>query len=985
VRRTRGTREHGDAETRGRNPFRVSGSPPLRGRLLNFLFACVLLAASNAGAQEDFQGATVQAIRFETDVKFDTGSLLEMLAVQVGKPLSIRDVQSSIEVLYGTGDFRDIVVDAAGSGVDVALTFRLSIHYRITEIVLEGFDGERQRAQRELVIRRGDVLSLDAVDRSAIAIQEALRRRGFLEAVVDPETRFQREENRAEVIFHATLGPQAKVAAIQLEGSLAPFTEAELIAAMGRKIGSEYRADRSRSDGEKLQRFLINKDHRRAEVRFLDAPYDPETDTVRLRYRVNVGPKVRVEVTGVERSRVRRWIPFRRNEGYSGDVVERARDRIVSEFQRRGHFFVIVEVAEEMIGDAFVLTYKIEPGQRYRLDDIEFDGNVKVSDSKLEDLIATRVGGFRGFLASLVGRPSGVTQQQLDDDRDAVEAYYRLQGFTEAKIGQPVAKGAADGTLDVRFPIVEGTQTLVSDVIVEGNEKIPAERLPELQLRVGDPLNPLLLRNDLVALQTHYSDLGYVEAQVTHLIEFTPDKSGARLRFRIAEGPRVRLDEVLVQGNSYTQREVILKKSRLQRGDPFSYRSLLEAQRNLYRLGIFQRVELIPQPGGTAVAERDLLVQVDEGRNLTVSGSVGWNEAEGLSGSAAISHRNLFGTARYAGIDALYAEKRRRYAASYQEPFIFGYDIPVQLTLFKGEEEREPADGFVNFDRLGTFIEATRVVGEQTEWSLRYEYRLVECVVQNPAQPDPRDLCAKVTSDLPIPGLPREDQEIQISSVSPTFFWDRRNDPINPTRGFFASASVEYAFPLFRAETNFVKGFTQGAWYRPLSERSLLAFSGRIGVIEPLKPADERGGVVPFAERFLAGGETTHRAFKTDSLGILCEDDPAPPGGTEQCGTLIRDENGRLIAIGGKALVLLSAEYRFPLFASLGGSVFVDGGNVFADSGDVFDVGEFRWGVGTGLRYLTPIGPVRLDIGFKLDRKEGEDPYATFLSLGYAF
>lgn len=944
------------------------------------VLALLLLSAIAHG--QDFRGATVDAIRFETDVRFETGPLAEMLAVQVGRPLSIREVQSSIETLYGTGDFRDIVVEAAASGVDVSVTFRLSIHYRVTDIVLEGFGGERQRAQRELAFRRGDVLSLDAVDRSAVAMQEMLRRRGFLEAIVDPETQFQREENRAAVIFHATLGPQAKIGAIRLEGSLDPFTEAELVAALGRKIGSDYRAERARGDGERLKRFLINRDYRRADVRFLDAPYDPEAKTVLVRYRVNVGPKVRVEVTGVERSRVRRWIPFGRNEGYSGDVVERARDRIVTEFQRRGHFFVAVDVAEETIGEQFVLTYKVDPGGRFRLDEIDFDGNVKVSDSKLRDIVRSRPRGFRGFLASLVGRPTGVTQQQLNDDRDAVEAYYRLEGFTEARVSQPVAKAGPGGRLHVRFPIAEGPQTLVDAVIVEGNEKIPTERLPRPQLQEGEPLNPLLLRNDIVALQTLYSDRGYVEAQVTHLVEFTPDKTGATIRFRIAEGPRVKVDEVLVQGNSYTDRDVILKKSRLQRGDPFSYRSLLEAQRNLYRLGIFQRVEMIPQESGTAVAERNIIVQVDEGRNLTVGGSVGYNQLEGISGSATVSHRNLFGTARYAGVDVLYAQNRRRYTVSYQEPFIFGYDIPVQFTLFRGEEEREqPAGGFVNFDRVGSFIEASRVVGEQTQWSLRYEYRFVECVVRDPT--DPRDLCAKVTSELPLPGLPREDQEIQISSLAPTFFWDRRNDPINPTDGFFTSASVEYAFPLFRAETNFIKGFAQGAWYRPITERTLIALSGRLGVIEPLKPADEPGGVVPFAERFLAGGETTHRAFKTDTLGILCEDDP---GATlDQCGTLIRDPDGRLIAIGGKALALISAEYRFPIYASLAGAVFLDGGNVFPDSEDVLEFGDFRWGAGAGLRYLTPIGPVRLDIGFKLDRKEGEDPYATFLSLGYAF
>ena len=938
---------------------------------------------------QDFQGATVSEIRFVTDAPFDTSELSSEISVKVGEPLSVRQVQSSVEALFNTGNFRDVVVDASRTGMDVIVTFRLSIHYRVADIDLEGFGGERQRAQREMAIRVGDVLSLDAIDRSAVAMQEILRRRGFLEAVVDPQTNFRRAENEATIQFIATLGPLARIGAIDLEGNLAPFTESELIQAMGRKVGSEYRASRARDDADKLERFLVNKGHRRADVRLVDAPYHAESDTVQVRYRVNVGPKVRVEVAGVERSRVRRWIPFRRNEGYSGDVIERARDRVIEELQKRGHFFATVDVTEEMQAGEMVITYKVEPGPQYKLDDIQFEGNATVSENRLEKVISSRpAGGFRSFLANLFRRPIGVTQDKLNDDAEALEAYYRLHGYTEADVKQPIARGNPDGTLDVTFPIVEGPQTLVDAVVVEGNEKIRANDLPELKLRPGDPLNPQVLREDLIALQTYYNDLGYAESVVSHQVEFTADKSGATVRYGVQEGPKVDVDEVIVEGNTYTETDVILRKSRLDKGDPYSLRSLLEAQRNLYRLGIFQRVELDDRIADTGVAERDVVISVAEGRNLTVGGSVAYSDFDGYGGSLSVSHRNLFGTARYAGVEAVYFTKRQRFALSYQEPFIFGYDIPVQVTIFQGEEERRPSPDsapFANFRRLGTFVEATRVVGDQTQWSLRYEYRLVECVVQDPTRvpEDQNDLCNAATGvgEFPLEDFPLEAQEIQISSITPVFFFDKRNDPLNPSRGFFTSVAAEYAFPLFTAQTNFLKGFVQSAWYLPLTERSQLAFSGRLGTIEPLKPRDEPGGVVPYAERFLAGGENTHRAFETDSLGIFCDPDTPPPCEP----TLIRTPDGDIVAVGGNGMALISAEYRFPIFGQLRGATFVDAGNVFADGDDIFDVNNFRYGAGFGLRYLTPVGPIRGDIGWKLDRKEGEEPYAAFLSLGYAF
>ena len=957
-----------------------------------FLIATLALAVPAQG-QTELQGSTIGAIRFETDVPFNTEELDELIPIKVGQPLSIRAVQDSVRALFGTQNFRDVQVDATRSGMDVVLTFRLSIHYRIDNVRFEGFDDLRTRAQREMKIRTGDVLSLDAVDRSAIAIQDMLERRGFLEATVDPEVLFTRERNSADVIFHGTLGPPARIADIEFEGSIQPFTREELLDAMGNRIGKEYRSDRARENAENLERFLLNKGYRRADVRFIDAPYDSNTDTVRLRYRVTVGPEVRVEVAGVDRRAVRRWIPFRRNEGYSGDILERARDRIIAEYQRRGYFLVAVDIVEETVAGELVITYKVDPGQKYKLDDVVFEGNDKIAESELEEVITTSPrGGFRSLLAGLFRRPIGVTQEQLDDDRDSIEAYYKLHGFTEARVGQPVARGNPDGTLDVHFPIVEGPQTIVTAIVIEGNDKIPTDRLPDQQQKVGEPFNPQLVGQDLVALQNYYADRGFVDIQIVPAREVTPDKTGMTLRYQITEGPLVTLDEVIVQGNSYTDRDVILLKSRLQKGEPFSYLSLLQAQRNLYRLGIFSRVEMIPQRTGTSTAERDVTIQVDEGRNLTVSGSIGYSEEEGASGSVALSHRNLFGKARYAGVEALIAQRRERFALSYQEPFIFGQDIPTQLTVFRAEELRDNIGEngeFVNFRRLATFIEASRIFREQTEWSARYEYRIVECFITEPE--NPLDLCNAVQreGEFPIPGLPREDQQIQISSVTPTFFWDRRNDLLNPSRGFFASASAEYAFPLFRAKTNFVKGYAQSAWYKPITERSQFVVSGRLGLIEPLKPADDPdgGGIVPFAERFLAGGENTHRAFETDRLGVFCEPDPDDPSQQEDpdCQGTLKLREGSIVAIGGKALALVSAEYRFPIFASLRGAVFVDGGNVFAVASDVLNVGEFRWGVGTGLRYLTPIGPVRLDIGFKLDRREDEDPYATFLSLGYAF
>lgn len=920
------------------------------------------------------EAPVITSVSFKPDTNFDTTRLHDLVSTRLGTPLSIRATQDSIKALYATGDFRDIQVDAAQSGAAVALTYRLSINYRVRDIAFEDIGEHRARADREVQFRVGDVFSLNAVDRSAVGIQNVLRRRGYLEATVDPEVRFDRAQNEVDVTFFVTKGPRARIAAVNLEGDLGPFNTAQLLDAMRVAPGGDYSLERAREGADRLRRFLIRRKHRAANIRYIGETYDADANSVTLAYRVEVGPTVEVQVTGVPRRAVRRLIPFGRSEAYSEDRIARAQDEIVEAYQRRGHFFAVADTREEREGNVLRVIFDVRPGQRYKLDDVLFEGNNTIGEDELREVVSVApVGGFRRLLATLTRRPIGVTQEQLNADRDALETFYRLEGFAQARIGQARVMPAGDGTIDVVFPIDEGPRTLVTQLEIEGAEEFAPGALPELQLAVGEPLNPLELNSDLIALRTHYADAGYPEVQVTPSVDVSEDRTAATVRYRISEGPKVTFDEVVVTGNDYTDRSVILRKAGIREGEPFSFREILAAQRELQRLAIFQRIEVTPQRAGTATSERDVTIEVEEGKALSVSGAIGYSTDEGARGAASIAHRNLFGTARYLGLDARYSELKNRYVLTYREPFTFGFNVPTQVSIFRNEEQRSTA----LITGLGTFIEASRVVREQTRWSLRYDYRRVTVECENGECPD----------------LRREDTPIQISSVTPTFFWDRRDDPLNPHSGFFASSSLEYAFPLFSAKTSFLKTFTQGAWYRPFG-RSTLAVSGRIGLIEQLSRAPD--GVdadeaalydVPFSEKFFAGGETSHRAYELETLGVFCEADPYSPCDDA---TLRLDRDGNdIIPLGGNGLGIINVEYRFPLFGSLFGGVFADIGNVWRDI-DAIDLGEVRYGVGAGLRYVTPVGPVRLDFGYKLNRAEVngqpvEDPFAIFLTIGYPF
>ena len=944
-------------------------------------------------------GRPIAQINFRADAEFDTAAMAEEVTLQPGGRVSIREVQTSIRNLFATGNFRDIRVDAADAAEGVVLTFSLYLHYRLDEIEIVGLENrsDRNRARRELTIRAGEILSLDNVDDSAAAIEEMLHQQGFLEATVDPETNFDRTTSLADVQFTVEPGPLAKVSSVEIEGDTAPFTKQELIDRMTRSPGRVFHLEEAREDADRMKNHMVRRDYRRADVDFLGYEYDRDSNTVALRYRIAAGPKVQVAVSGVPRNTVRRWLPFARNQEYSEDVVVRAADRIVEGLQMRGHYEATVDVESSLEDGVWTTTFDVSPGPRYRLTEVGFSGNQKIDEDALQGAIVTAPrGGIRGFLQTLFRRPSGVTAEQLSDDQDSLETFYRFEGFSEATVGDPIVTTRADGTMTVEFPIVEGPQTLVSQVVVEGNDQILTDDLPRPRLRAGEPLNPQTLHDDVVALQTRYANRGYVEVQVISRVATSDDKTSAAVTYVIAEGPQVDINSVVVRGNTYTDRDVVLRRSNLEPGQPFNYTRLLEAQRELYRLGIFQRVEVQSSRAETTTADRGVVIRVEEGRNLTLTGSVGLRAQRGQIGeglqlaerfSGAIAHRNLFGTGRYLGLEGVYSGDEREAYLTFREPFISRWNVPVQLQLFQTDDSTRAE---TRIRQRGTSIEATKVAGLQARWSTRYEYKISECLSG--------ELCDVVREGKPVESLDRSLLDIEISSVSQTVFWDRRNDIIDPRRGFFTSASVEYAFPFISADTGFLKEFLQGAWYLPVSARTTIALSGRVGLIQPYaeKFNEDLGRntlvPVPLSERFTAGGETTHRAFALDRLGNLCIDkvgdryvqtpdcEPTLYAAISEDGMSI----GPILPLGGNSMLLFNAEYRFPIFGdTFGGAVFADVGNVYAGTRIRFD--ELRYGAGIGFRYLSPVGPLRVDVAMPFERRWYEDSIQYFLTLGYAF
>jgi translocation and assembly module TamA len=485
-----------------------------------------------------------------------------------------------------------------------------------------------------------------------------------------------------------------------------------------------------------------------------------------------------------------------------------------------------------------------------------------------------------------------------------------------------------------------------------------------LPLQEGGGFHPVLLDGMLDALRAAYATKGYTRAQLSAREDWNPDHTLVDLTVEALEGPRQVVDRILVRGNQRTQGDVIQRTIDLDRGEAISQATLFETERSLYQLGIFSRVVVEFVPSGLDETERDVLIRVEEGKPRSVLYGVGWDSEGGFRGSLAFTDNNVWGKAYSLRTDLRWSQRDKRFHVLFNQPYLG--ERPVSLTSTVFYEQEAPRDRPYEVTRYGARAEAVRVYGNR-RISVGIDSRIVE---------------PSVDPGIASNEIERLDQPYQVTSLVPTFFWDRRDDPLSPTRGWSSLAQVQYAFPVpaFRTDTEFLKLFVQQTGYYSLGRPGGFAASLRAGTIAPFKSIPTSGGVVlpfpsrnvPIAERFFAGGDATHRAYGRDELGIRGE-------------TLIVNPNGGgYVPVGGDGLLLLNLEYRFPVFGEFGGTVFLDSGNVWADWHSI-SLGDLKNGVGLGARYNSPIGPIRAGIGFKLNREPGESGYALFVNIGNPF
>jgi outer membrane protein insertion porin family len=594
------------------------------------------------------------------------------------------------------------------------------------------------------------------------------------------------------------------------------------------------------------------------------------------------------------------------------------------------------------------------------VDDILVEGNTVFTTRQILSMMDTERSGWL--------RAHPYREDVLERDRDIITEQYVASGYLAAEVRQAVQRTAGGGGVVITLKITEGRRTLTGGISFEGNAVFTAEELAEgLKLKPAAPFSERFLEEDRYRILARYAERGYLYTRVE--AERKPAGDGAseaedgngqratagstpevmNIRFRISEDQQVTIGKVILRGNLATRDRVILRELEPRTGEPYNYELLLKSQQRVYRYGYFSLAKFEPVHPNEKEMTKDMLFTVEERPAGAVEFGVGYGTLDRLRGFAEISHRNIWGTARYASVRLEASDILLREALTIQEPWFLGYRyLESKFILARSDSKNinERTREIYYQTRKTTASYGAERHYEGLRTSLTYQYENVENYNVQPA--------AELT--------PEDSGRVLVSSLSPAVILDKRDDAFNPTKGSLYGLNIKEAMKELRSEVDFTKVTVQGTWYLPMTGNTIAALSGRAGMGWPHHETVE----IPLHERYYLGGNNTVRGFTQDSVGPYN-----------------LDASGDRIPTGGSSMVQFNAEIRWNTGGGIGFVFFTDAGNVWVRQ-DI-QLNDLRASYGAGFRYHTPVGPLRIDYGQKINRQPGESPGELHFSIGQAF
>jgi outer membrane protein assembly complex protein YaeT len=943
-----------------------------------------LACAANAPAQiAQFEGQKIADIQYSPGPLLDPADLEVVQLLRKGDTLEALDVGDTIDAMFATGRFADIVVEAEKAPAGgVIVRFVLTPQLFVGGSTVDGdFDNPPNRAELEsgsqLVL--GTPFYDEDVQRSVDRMTRLFRSNGLFEGSVKPKIErpppgSDGDGQQVFVTFQVKPGKRAKYGMPVIEGA-GPLSDSTILKATGWRYPlihwwKHVTSQRTRSGVQGVQQRYQKDDRLLSHVELQGTDYDAEHRKAIPHLSITAGPKVKVEAveSKISNKVLKRYVPVFSERAVDTDLLVEGRRNLHDYLQSQGYYDADVEFrVQPPVNDLETIQYVITKGQRYRMVHLEIKGNTYFDTETIRErmFIAPKAFNLRR------GRYSDAFRRR---DEASISDLYKANGFRDVQVVTQVDRNYQGhrGDVAVTMNITEGPQWLVDGLTVEGPlEPNRSQVLPLMSSIPGEPFSDVAMAADRSAVLTWYYSHGYPSATFHAQWRESNTPHHVELTYTILEGAPEFVRGILTHGLSTTRPQLVEKAISLRPGDPLSPIEQTETQKRLYDLGIFARVNTaVENPDGES-QHKYILYDFEEANRYTVSAGFGAQVARfgqpssqslgspaGSTGfspqaSVSVSRINLWGRGHTASAHLAYSSIDKLASLSYEEPRFFGLS-GRNLTYSLVYEDQRDVRTFAS-KRAEASIQLSQKFSKATTGMFRYSYRRVSA------------------SQIVIPVLliPQLLQPVRLGILSANLVRDHRDNPTNPHRGSLNSVDIRMAARWFGSQRSFGGALVRNATYYSLTKNIVLARQTEFGVIEPFSPPKglSEQQSVPLPERFFAGGADSLRAFAFNEAGPRDTGAPLFPGGPSSQATGF--------PLGGNALFTNNIELRFPLIGeNIQGVLFHDMGNVFSSLSDIslrfrqHNLQDFDYTVhaaGIGLRYRTPVGPVRVDLAYTLN------------------
>ena len=921
-------------------------------------------------AQNDAPPLLKEALRYDgqriTDIEFQPADqpltnqqLIKRLPFRPGSAFEERDLRLAIQNLFASGRFSDLAVDASEANGGVALKFITKRAYFVGRVLVTGVKQPPNTGQLASAtkLRLGEPYS-DADKNQAVgSVRNILRQNGFYHSSIEDEIRYQTEAEQANVLLNVSTGKRARFEQPVMSG-LIDNTEPSIIRATHWKrlyglLGwQELTESRLRQGIDNIRHYYEKRDLLQAKVTLTRLDYSEETNTVRPYLEIQPGPRIAIRVEGaqISRGKLADLVPIFQEGTVDPDLLVEGASNIAQYMQSLGYFEVTVTYTT---GSGYgpheqTITYHVRHGSRHKFVFLKISGSNYFPQQTIRERLYIQPAEFPRF-------PKGrFSNDYLKQDVQSIENLYVSNGFRDVAVTTRVEDNyrGKENNIAVFIKIKEGRQWLVANLTIDGASRADLAALhPVLTCLPGQPYSEANVSDDRSNILNYYFSLGFLNANFEYYVEPAAAADQMNLHYVIVPGARKYVRDVLVSGLDTTRRSLVFDRIELKPGQPLSITAQTDSQRRLYDLGIFARVNTAIQNPDGEEDEKYVLYDIDEARHYSLNVGVGaqigrigggttsLDNPAGTTGfapriSVGISRINFLGLGQTLALQTLASTIQQRAALSYFIPqFVSKNNLSFTTSAL-----------IENSNDIRTFTahqrQASVQLGQRLSRAYTLQYRLVFRHVT----------LSNLKIDQLLVPLLSQPETIGMGEIS--LIQDKRDDPADAHRGLYSTADLSYAPGLF-GQTHFVRALFRNSTYHPFRRDLVFARSTQFGFIA----SSAQASTIPLAERIYSGGSTSIRAFPDFQAGPRDVTTGFP--------------------LGGNALFINNFEVRFPLFGdNLNGVLFHDAGNVYSTLSDMsfrfrqHNLQDFNYlvqDVGIGLRYRTPIGPIRLDFSFSPD------------------